>query len=454
MKSIARRALVTLMSVGLVAAFAGTISGSIAWYAYSTRVSVTYNGTSVSESIQLQIGLVSDQDFTVDGEGHDRGLNLTKQVVPGETYDYYWAKTGSGFNANAIKAFLETENRFAVNELKPVTTREYDGSSFSLYRAPLRGTATMDQIAPESHYSHVPFIFRIIDANGDFVPGADIWLTDAQVAASGENESIREAIRLYFSQGSNEFVLNPSSLKEEAGYTKVGGPLDLNVDGAYDYADGRELLYGDWEVTPTVTGVATADNHFSDKTVFDDVNLTRQTSKSTFVAEHCKGVEYYDRYALVDADAPHTATISFTGSGITAATIIEATFNTAVSNRLDSFLFEYNGSAWKLGEDTVTLADYGIATVGTAASGDKILVETDGEWLAKKAKYETLASIRPYDDGGGHLSGGTPLTQTGAVDGIAKLDVTIYLEGWDHVVIDKEIGHSFDLGLRFQINRV
>ena len=86
MKKTARRALISFMSIGLVAAFAGTISGSIAWYAYSTRVAITYSGTSVAESIQLQIGLVSEQDFTVDDHGDDRGFNLTVEDVAGESY--------------------------------------------------------------------------------------------------------------------------------------------------------------------------------------------------------------------------------------------------------------------------------------------------------------------------------------------------------------------------------
>ena len=374
MKATTRRMLVGLMSMGLVAAFAGTISGSIAWYAYSTRVAITYSGTSVAESIQLQIGLVSDQDFTVDGEGHDLGFNLTYEEVEGETYDYYWAKAGTGFSAEAIQAFLKTEGQYAIKELRPITTREYDGSSFNLYRAPVRGTAHMTQVAPENYYSHVPFVFRIIDAQGNYAKNADIWLTGVNVAAAGANQNIREAVRLYFSEGSNDFVLNPSSLLTTVGYTKVAGLLDLNVDGTYDEIDGEEIVYGDYTNEPVITGTATADNHLDDPTIFDDVNQTGQTAKSTFVAEHLKGVKYYDRTAITNC-------------------------------------------------------------------------------VPKTAKFETLETIKPVDSDG-DLSGGTPLTRTGAVDGLARLDVTIYLEGWDHSVIDTEIGHSFNLGLRFQVNRV
>ncbi len=376
MKTMTRRALVCLMSVGLVAAFAGTISGSIAWYAYSTRATASYSGTSVAESVQLQIGLVSSQDFTVDDDNNDLGFNLTIEDVEGQTYKYYWAEAGSGFNSAAIKAFLEKQGTYAVDELKPVTSRAYTGSSFSLYRSLIAGN-TNYYAAETDAYSHIPFVFRIIDGNGDYALNADIWLTDATVAASGENERIREGIRIYFDQGSNDFILNPSSEATEVGYTKVAGPLDLNVDGVYDYSDTTEIMYGDYTNTPVVKGVYTGDNHLTDSTVFDDVNQTGQTAKSTFVAEHLKGNSYYDT-AAVTACAPKTA------------------------------------------------------------------------------KYETLSTIAPVDDGSGNLSGGKPLTRTNndSTSGIARLDATIYLEGWDHVVIDQEVGHSFDLGLRFQINRV
>ena len=70
------------------------------------------------------------------------------------------------------------------------------------------------------------------------------------------------------------------------------------------------------------------------------------------------------------------------------------------------------------------------------------------------AHYETLKSIGPSDNGAGVLSGGTPLCVTADDDYcLASLPTTIYLEGWDHSVIDAEISHKFNLGLQFQINR-
>ena len=455
------------MSAGIAAAFAGTISGSIAWYAYTTRTTILYTGTSVSEYVQLQIGLVSEVDFTVDEGGHDRGFNLEIEDVPGQTYDYYWAKAGSGFSYEIIQAFLKAENKYSPDLLKPVTTRAYDGSSFNLYRAPVSGTPLLEPnplldpsydpaYAPTDSYSHLPFVFRIIDANGNRTRNANIWITNAEVAASGENENIREAVRLYFSEGPNEFLLNPTSQLDTAGHTNVGGLLDLNVDGAYDTDDeGKELLYGSWKSTPTSVGTWTGENDFENPDVFDDVNYTKQTKKSTFVAEHRKGSEYFDRASITDPDIPHTVSSTFEGTGITAALVTQSAFNAAVSNALGVFEFSYNGTEWQHNGVAISLGDYGIAVGGIPASGDKVIVTTEGTSLAETAEFETFNSIKPTDDGNGNLTGGKPVARTtDDADAIARLDLTIFLEGWDHSVIDKEIGHQFFLGLRFQVNRV
>ena len=45
----------SLSAIGLTISFTGVISGTTAWYAYATRASLSYGGTSVSNTEQLQI---------------------------------------------------------------------------------------------------------------------------------------------------------------------------------------------------------------------------------------------------------------------------------------------------------------------------------------------------------------------------------------------------------------
>ena len=72
----------------------------------------------------------------------------------------------------------------------------------------------------------------------------------------------------------------------------------------------------------------------------------------------------------------------------------------------------------------------------------------------KVSVYETLATISPAVDASGYFSAGKPVTKTSSNSyGLAFLDATIYLEGWDHSVVDQAINEHFNLGLRFEINK-
>lgn len=61
-------------------------------------------------------------------------------------------------------------------------------------------------------------------------------------------------------------------------------------------------------------------------------------------------------------------------SGITWASVTAAAFSTAVSGANGRYAFIYNGSAWTLNNNTVTLADYGLTVTGAPVNGDKISV--------------------------------------------------------------------------------
>ena len=55
----------SLSAIGLTISFTGVISGTTAWYAYATRASLSYGGTSVSNTEQLQIGLkIEEENFS------------------------------------------------------------------------------------------------------------------------------------------------------------------------------------------------------------------------------------------------------------------------------------------------------------------------------------------------------------------------------------------------------
>ena len=52
------------------------------------------------------------------------------------------------------------------------------------------------------------------------------------------------------------------------------------------------------------------------------------------------------------------------------------------------------------------------------------------------------------------FEGGRPIAYTDSTCSIGYVTLKIYIEGWDHVVIDKAVGYKFSLGLRFEMNRL
>ena len=87
---------------------AGTVSGSLAWWAYSTRASISYQGTSVASSEQLQIGIKVDKD---DIDLSDFDMSEIEGID-----GYQFCDPGAGLPAEAIAHYLTEEGTYAVNK--------------------------------------------------------------------------------------------------------------------------------------------------------------------------------------------------------------------------------------------------------------------------------------------------------------------------------------------------
>ena len=75
------------LGIATFASLAGTISGTLAWYAYSTRASLSYTGTSIEQTAQLQIGVVSP--VAVDYTSADKMIE--DENLSDSTHHYYFA---------------------------------------------------------------------------------------------------------------------------------------------------------------------------------------------------------------------------------------------------------------------------------------------------------------------------------------------------------------------------
>ena len=384
------------------ASLIGSVSASLAWYAYSTRAALSYSGTSVKETAQLQIGFASP--VAINFADSD---NMSLEQYQNDSNFYYFAPIGHSLSSSILNKYLEA-NGFATNYLIPITSGSYtrgdawvspwDSTNWAtngkLKQSPNPDndiyTYAQSKVATRDHFASFQFLFRVAKkafaSSTDYVSGQELWLTDAVAHAYSDNEYVNKSLRIYVDRINgvghyeDDFIFNPSSTSLTGGETKVGGLLDVAGNGYYDYDDdNNEIIFGEYTNTSdrSTTGYAGADEYV-------DINGTGRTSVAehtmdTFTGKHMPGVKYYD-----------------------------------------------------------TLEHCGIKT----------------------AAYESLRSIAPKRSSG-VLSNvdedhPTSLCKTGTAEDhfLGRVNMTVWLEGWDFSIIDQEIGKYFDIGLTFEINRV
>ena len=373
------------LGLATFASLVGSVSGSLAWYAYSARASMSYTGTSIERTSQLQVGVVSPNaiDYT------EAEMVEDTSITDLDDNHYYFAPIGAGLTSSILEKYLNA-NGYATNYLVPATTGSYDiGDAFNLRMAPSLDTGyinnDIEALTPKHHYAYFKFVFRVAknaySATSEYLPNHEIWLSDAQAKASSSGQGdVFKALRIYIDRKEgygNDYVFNPGA--SAAGETKVGGLLDLGGDGMYDYdADSNEIIYGEYDQS-IADSKRTVNYQGADE--IDDVNESGATSLDSFTAKHGMGKNYYTKESLAEC-------------GIKTAKYL-------------------------------SLSD--IAPVRNSSTGE--LENPEG-------KVTSLCKTDENDHN------------------IARVDMTVYLEGWDFSVVDSEEGHLFDIGLTFEINKV
>ena len=395
MKKLKPALVFSFLGIATFASLVGTVSGTLAWYAYNSRVTLSYSGTSVENSVQLQIGLACAHEMEADGsdEMDDFLATMETPEVINGVY-YYFAPMGYGLSSSVINAYLKTFG-YATNELEPITSGYYDPqvhSSFAPKAAPKAENPSLIEDAKQKNYLKLPFIFRASKSKSnvaDYIEGAEVWLTDAKGAASSVNDgNVYKAMRLFFDRNNTDyttdFIVNPDA--NAAGETKVGGLLDLSMDGYYDFDGTKEVIYGEWDKTALADPTTLLNEPYEAPeggAPYYDLNGTGNTvdSGNTFNARHHEYVQYYD-YADIN----------------------NIPFRTAKYESLSSVKPIRDPSTGKLSNP--------------------------------EGKVTSVC-----------------VTKGAAMKYIGQVDAYIWLEGWDFNVVDKEQHHAFDMGLTFEINK-
>ena len=382
------------LAICSVLALFGSTAGTLAWYAYNRTVFLGYTGTSVRKSVLLHIGLVDDDGY-LDGltEEQMEEYGLTRENEDG--HKIVWTTRASGFSADAIKEYL-SHSGHAISMLSPVTSGSRSISStsaLSLYQPPEVGdvfytegehSASSYLNAHDDDYVELPFAFKVI-SDDQKVADQDVWLTDAVVQTDTTNgKYLNEAVRVFVDKGTSagdRFIMAPNDRTTGVKETTIGGLLDLDGLGTYDYdlISKKEYIYGEFNYADREWDADPYGLDFNDPAAeYDNVNHLEDKflQPSTFYAKH--------------HEEAHVADLT------------NITFLTA----------EY----YPFGE--------------------------------------VRPNVRPNGDFY-HGTNGVPIAHTAASgELIGYTTLTIYIEGWDHALVDKVEGCEFNLGLQFEVNRL
>ena len=225
--------MISALALAMGAALAGSVSGTVAWYQYSTRVLTSYVGTSAKCAENLQISLdgtnfkseLLRSDFASGARENKDGSALMPIT--------FGAEQVTGTTAASDPALVETA---------PYKHPKYQNFAYSTW-----GTAEADS------YLQYDLYFRVLDVNGTSTASylakklyfEDITLnyTPAQGVTATDTDAFKNALRIQFDQitptGAKRILLSNTARTS----LKLGGELDLNSDGASDKTAG--YVFGD-----------------------------------------------------------------------------------------------------------------------------------------------------------------------------------------------------------------
>lgn len=406
MKKLPVKLIFGLLGISTLASMVGAISGTVAWYAYVTRVTVSYSGTSVNSTKQLQIGIKSDVEVEF-----PEGLVIND--VPFTGGHYYFMNPGASLPASAISAYLETKG-YATTALEPVSSYTYaTGDAIDLRNSPTANKPFEARNAAQiTKYVEIPFAFRILEADlstPTYVKNKPVYITDAAAQADGEGE-INKAIRMFIDRNNGtDFIFNPN--QEDDGSTKVAGVLDISGDDMFDFVNemssdyyGCECLYGDYDLSCGPRPVR--EDYGTDQAYEDAIADYEVAFKAAYKALLTDGTDHP-----------------------TSANFIDINGSTVTDRRTTFTAKHYQG------------IDYFNDLSGITPH---------------YAEYLGTDTVYPSVNAQGELENDYAVCVTANTEEnemrIGEFNCKIYLEGWDFAVIDDELSHSFNLGLTFEIN--
>ena len=247
MKMNSKKIIVSTLALVMGAALAGSISGTVAWYQYSTRAQAEFQGVSAHCSEDLQIRIVSADAGL--GAWHNGNLDYT------DVANYLKSADGADRGATTYA------------DLRPVHTEALDptGAEGSIVArtANLKKSPRVSYTNPENwsaasaatDFVDLPLQLRVKDVNGKETGflAKDIYITDVTIERAGAYD-ISSAVRVGVmvnegaapaDDGTNDYA----TFAKSADAVEHFGALDLDKEDGldktgYTFQKQETYLYG------------------------------------------------------------------------------------------------------------------------------------------------------------------------------------------------------------------
>lgn len=268
-----KKIIVSTLALAMGAALAGSVSGTVAWFQYSTRAQAAYIGTSAhcSEALEIQ-AVKSGQD-----------LDDAKWTTELSSSDIQAAVTG-GTDLEPISSMAMG----STDKLPVIGGSNSDKDDPKFYKNPIYQFTDKEawHKAVAANYVQFDLYFRVKDIKGESSAtylSKNLYLTDLTIKSINEpsNTNLYKAIRVHFATNEstpsyNLFAYDDGTDAAATVSTNVYGNLDLNRDGKFDQSAGYEwdtrstLVYGDANAQQVAKNAAHKDSNSKVDVLADD----------------------------------------------------------------------------------------------------------------------------------------------------------------------------------------
>ena len=227
-----KKIVVSALAIAMGAALAGSISGSVAWYQYSTKAAAIVAGTTIGTMGRLQVS-------TNASTGFDQYLDL-----------------GTG-------------------NFKPISASRTSAGVMSYYDHPVYQVEKLPELTTGGYIDYTVYFQYEESTDGSTwtAESRNIYLSHFAIVDAGSAEDVTDAVRVEF-RGSHNFLL--SSAASGAGLTTAtSGNLDLNDNDELDTMEWDCQDAGSSKIT-YINGTSesyTADAHDDVLVEVDDTNI-------------------------------------------------------------------------------------------------------------------------------------------------------------------------------------